>query len=261
MKVVILCGGKGTRMREETEYKPKPLVEVGGMPILWHIMKIYSHYGLNDFVLCLGYKGNMIKEYFLNFEWFANDFTLHMGNGKGKITTHAYPMEHWNITFADTGEDTDTGGRVKKIEKYIDKDTFFLTYGDGVADVNISNLLDFHRSKGKIATVTGTKPTSRFGVLNVDEFGIAKSFAEKPATDGLINGGFGVFNREIFNYLTEESNFERDALQKLAKKDEVAVYRHDGFWQCMDTYKEVEEFNKQWKLNNKPWVVWENHDV
>ncbi|NOR47284.1 MAG: hypothetical protein GQ533_04470 [Methanosarcinaceae archaeon] len=170
-------------------------------------------------------------------------------------------MEHWNITFADTGEDTDTGGRVKKIEKYIDEDTFFLTYGDGVADVNISNLLEFHRSKGKIATVTGTKPTSRFGVLEVDESGIANSFAEKPGTNGLINGGFGVFNREIFNYLTEESNFERDGLQKLAKKEEVAVYRHEGFWQCMDTYKEVEEFNKQWNLNNRPWVVWEDDEV
>jgi len=248
-------------MREETEYKPKPLVEVGGMPILWHIMKIYSHYGFNDFVLCLGYKGNMIKEYFMNFEWFANDFTLHMGKEKMKITTHAHSMEKWNITFADTGEDTDTGGRVKKIEKYIDGDKFFLTYGDGVADVNISSLLEFHQSKGKIATVTGAKPTSRFGVLNVDEFGIAKSFAEKPATDGLINGGFGVFNREIFNSLTEESNFEKDGLQKLAKKEEVAVYRHDGFWQCMDTYKEVEEFNRQWNLNNRPWVVWENDDV
>jgi len=260
-KVVILCGGKGTRMREETEFKPKPLVEIGGMPILWHIMKIYSNYGFNDFVLCLGYKGNMIKEYFMNFEWFANDFTLHMGKGKREITTHAHSMEKWNITFADTGEDTDTGGRVKKIEKYIDEDTFLLTYGDGVADVNISNLLEFHRSKGKIATVTGTKPTSRFGVLEVDDSGIANSFAEKPATNGLINGGFGVFNREIFNYLTEDSNFEKDCLQKLAKNKEVAVYWHDGFWQCMDTYKEVEEFNKQWNLNNRPWVVWDDDEV
>jgi glucose-1-phosphate cytidylyltransferase len=150
---------------------------------------------------------------------------------------------------------------VKKIEKYIDEDAFFLTYGDGVADVEISSLLNFHRSKGKIATVTGTKLTSRFGVLIVDEFGIARSFAEKPATDGLINGGFGVFNREIFNYLSEESNFEKDGLQKLAKREEVAVYRHDGFWQCMDTYKEVEDFNRQWKLNNRPWVVWDDDEV
>ena len=261
MKVVILCGGKGTRMREETEYKPKPLVEVGGMPILWHIMKIYSHYGFNDFVLCLGYKGNLIKEYFLNFEWFANDFTLHMGDGKGKVLTHTHTMENWNITFADTGEDTDTGGRVKNIQKYIDGDSFFLTYGDGVADIDISSLLEFHKSKGKVATVTGTKPTWRFGVLDVGNSGIAASFAEKPATNGLINGGFFVLDTRIFDYLNEDSNLEHDALQKLAIEDELAVYQHDGFWRCMDTYKEVEEFNRQWILNNRPWVIWNDDEV
>jgi glucose-1-phosphate cytidylyltransferase len=260
-KVVILCGGKGTRMREETEFKPKPLVEIGGMPILWHIMKIYSHYGFNDFVLCLGYKGNMIKEYFMNFEWFANDFTLHMGDGKGEMLTHTHTTENWNITFADTGEYTDTGGRVKKIQKYIDGDTFFLTYGDGVADIDLSGLLEFHRSKGRVATVTGTKPTWRFGVLEVDESGIATSFAEKPATNGLINGGFFVLNTTIFDYLNENSNLEHDTLKKLAKEDELAVYQHDGIWQCMDTYKEVEEFNRQWNLNNRPWVVWKNDKV
>ncbi|CAD6491947.1 MAG: Bifunctional protein GlmU [Candidatus Argoarchaeum ethanivorans] len=261
MKVAILCGGKGTRMREETEYKPKPLVEIGGMPILWHIMKTYSYYGFNDFVLCLGYKGNMIKDYFMNFEWFANDFTLHMGKGKGEVTTHAHAMENWNITFADTGEDTDTGGRVKKIEKYIDDDVFFLTYGDGLADVNISNLLSYHHSKNKIATVTGTRPQFRFGVLEVEESGIATSFAEKPSTDGLINGGFYVLNSEIFSYLLENSNFERDALPKVAKEKELAVYEHRGFWKAIDTYKEVEAVNEQWNLNNRPWVVWEDDEV
>ena len=256
MKTVILCGGKGTRMREETEYKPKPLVEIGGMPILWHIMKTYSYYGFNDFVLCLGYKGNMIKDYFLNFEWFANDFTLHLGQGNGKVTTHAHFMENWNITFADTGEDTDTGGRVKKIEKYIEDDVFFLTYGDGLADINFSNLLSYHRSKNKIGTVTGARPQLRFGVLEVAESGIAKSFAEKPLVNGLINGGFYVLNNEAFDYLTESSNLERDAMPKLAKEGELAVYEHRGFWQAMDTYKEVEEFNRQWKLNHRPWVIW-----
>ena len=257
MKIVILCGGKGTRMREETEFKPKPLVEIGSMPILWHIMKIYSYYGFNDFVLCLGYKGNMIKEYFLNFEYFANDFTLHMGSGMRNITNHAHSMENWNITFADTGAETDTGGRVKKIEKYIEDDSFFLTYGDGVADINISNLLEYHQSKGKIATVSGVKPTSRFGVLDIDNNGIASSFLEKPASHGMINGGFFALNYEVFDHLTEKSNFERDGIQKLAKNHELAVYNHSGFWQCMDTYKEVEEFNNQWNLGNRPWVVWE----
>ena len=256
MKVVILCGGKGTRMREETEYRPKPLVEIGGIPILWHIMKIYSHYGFNDFVLCLGYKGNMIKEYFLNFEWFANDFTLSMGNGKGKVTTHAHSLENWNITFADTGEETDTGGRVKKIEKYIEDDFFFLTYGDGLADINIVNLLSYHNSKNKIGTVTGARPQLRYGVLEVTESGLANSFAEKPMINGMINGGFYVLNKEIFEYLTNNSNLERDTMPKLAKDGQLAVFEHRGFWQAMDTYKEVEEFNRQWKLNERPWVAW-----
>ncbi len=256
MKVVILCGGKGTRMREETEYKPKPLVEIGGMPILWHIMKIYSYYGFNDFVLCLGYKGNMIKDYFLNFEYFTNDFTLHLGDGKRNVISHANSLENWNITFADTGEETDTGGRVKKIEKYIDEGSFFLTYGDGVANIDIISLLKYHKTKDKIATVTGTEPRLRFGVLEVDQSGIATSFAEKPTTKGLINGGFYVFNTEVFDYLNDNSNLEREALSKLAQERKLAVYRHEGFWQCMDTYKEVEEFNRQWKLNEKPWAVW-----
>jgi glucose-1-phosphate cytidylyltransferase len=256
MKVAILCGGKGTRMREETEYKPKPLVEIGGMPILWHIMKIYSYYGFNDFVLCLGYKGNMIKDFFLNFEWFANDFTLHMGSGKGEITTHAHSMENWNVTFADTGEDTDTGGRVKRIEKYISDDTFMLTYGDGLADIDISELLSFHSMKNKICTVTGARPKLRFGVLDINESGLANSFSEKPLVDGVINGGFYVFNKEVFDYLTIDSNLERDAMPKLAEDGQLAVFEHKGFWQAMDTYKEVEDFNKQWKLNIKPWVKW-----
>ena len=256
MKTVILCGGKGTRMREETEYKPKPLVEIGGMPILWHIMKIYSHFGFNDFLLCLGYKGNLIKEYFLNLEWFANDFTLHLGNGKGERVNHAHSMENWNITFANTGEETDTGGRVNKIEKYTDGDAFFLTYGDGLANISITDLLASHQSTGKIATVTGTKPSFRFGVLEMGDSGRVESFAEKPTTDGLINGGFFVLEHGIFDYLTDNCNFERDILPKLAKDGELAVYEHKGFWEALDTYKEVEQINKQWNMNKRPWIVW-----
>jgi glucose-1-phosphate cytidylyltransferase len=256
MKVVILCGGKGTRMREETEYKPKPLVEIGGLPILWHIMKIYSHYGFNDFVLCLGYKGNMIKEYFLNFEWFANDFTLHMGEGRGEITHHAHALENWNITFAYTGEETNTGGRLFKARKYIEEDTFLMTYGDGLSDVNVLELIKFHNKKGKIATLTGARPTTRFGVLQTNEEELVATFTEKPQSDGYINGGFYVLNKEIFNYLNDDSVFESDALPRLASDGELTVFKHKGFWQPMDTYKEVEEFNKQWNAGIRPWFIW-----
>ena len=256
MKTVILCGGKGTRMREETEFKPKPLVEIGGMPILWHIMKIYSHYGFNDFVLCLGYKGNMIKDYFLNFEWFTNDFTLKLGDGSRETTLHDQSPEIWNITFANTGEETDTGGRVKLIERYVGGDEFFLTYGDAVADVDIGDLLKYHRAKGKIATVTAVHPTSRFGVLEVGSDGVARSFLEKPMVSGVINGGFFALKPDVFDYLDVGSNLEKDALREISQKGELAVYNGCRFWKCMDTYKEAEEFNKQWNQGVRPWVVW-----
>jgi glucose-1-phosphate cytidylyltransferase len=255
MKVVILCGGKGTRMREETEFKPKPLVEIGGMPVLWHIMKIYSHYGFDEFVLCLGYKGKMIKEYFMHFEWLANDFTLELGKGKGRVTHHAHSLNDWSITFVDTGEETETGGRIKRIEKYIDGDEFLLTYGDGVADVNLRELYAFHQSHKKVVTVTGIHPPSRFGILDVKE-GVAQSFREKPFLEGLVNGGFMVCNRRIFDYLDENCVLEQGPLKALASENELAVYEHSGFWQCMDTFKEVETFNRQWAAGQKPWVVW-----
>lgn len=256
MKTVILCGGKGTRMREETEFKPKPLVEIGGMPILWHIMKIYSHYGYNDFVLCLGYKGNMIKDYFLNFEWFSNDFTLSLGDGCRKTDIHTKSPVNWNITFANTGEETDTGGRVKKIEKYIDGNEFFLTYGDAVADIDIRRLYNYHKVMGKMATVTAVHPSSRFGVLEIDDKGIARSFHEKPAVNGVINGGYFVLNREVFDHMDDNCNFEKDVLKEISQKGELAVYTDCKYWQCMDTYKEAEEFNKQWNNGHHPWVVW-----
>ncbi|HEY3272818.1 MAG TPA: glucose-1-phosphate cytidylyltransferase [Methanocella sp.] len=256
MKAVILCGGKGTRMREETEFKPKPLVEIGEMPILWHIMKIYSYYGFNDFVLCLGYKGNMIKDYFLNFEWFTNDFTLQLGDGNRKTRIHTNSLQNWNITFANTGEETDTGGRVKKIEKYIDDEDFFLTYGDAVANINIQDLLAYHKKMDKVATVTAVHPSSRFGVLEVDDNGIARSFLEKPLVSGVINGGFFALKNEVFDYLDEDSNFEKDGLMEISRKGELSVFGGCKYWQCMDTYKEAEEFNKQWKKGIHPWVVW-----
>jgi glucose-1-phosphate cytidylyltransferase len=256
MQVVILCGGKGTRMREETEFKPKPLVEVGGMPILWHIMKIYSQYGFKEFVLCLGYKGAMIKEYFMHFQWLANDFTLKLNRGERKVTHHVHELDDWTITFADTGLETETGGRIKKIEKYIKGDDFFLTYGDAVADINIHALKDHHRKMDRIATITGIHPPSRFGILEV-EGGVTKSFLEKPTLAGLINGGFFVLNRKIFDYLDENCVFEQEPLRSLASKDQLSVYEHRGFWQCMDTFKEVEAFNKQWEEGKRPWVVWE----
>jgi glucose-1-phosphate cytidylyltransferase len=243
-------------MREETEFKPKPLVEIGGMPVLWHIMKIYSHYGFKEFILCLGYKGKMIKEYFMHFEWLANDFTLELGKGKGNVTHHAHALDNWTITFADTGEDTETGGRIKRIEDYITGDDFFLTYGDGVADIDVKTLYDFHREKDKTLTIAGIHPPSRFGVLDVKD-GVAQSFREKPFLEGLINGGFMACKRKIFDYLDEDCVFEQRPMRTLASEGQLAVYEHRDFWQCMDTFKEVEAFNKQWREGKRPWVVWE----
>lgn len=257
MKVVILCGGMGTRMREETEFKPKPLVPIGRMPVLWHIMKIYSHYGFRDFILCLGYKGEMIKEYFLNFEEMTNDFTLNLRSKKEKVTHHNKErLEDWNITFVDTGFETNTGGRVKGIEHLVDGDEFFLTYGDGLSNVNISKLLDYHRSKKKVGTLTAINPTSPFGIIEVAN-GIAKSFKEKPRLEGLINGGFFVFNKKIFDYLEENSILEEEPLKRLTAEKGLAVYEHNDFWQCMDTFKDVERLNKMWREGDTPWKVWE----
>lgn len=257
MKVVILCGGIGTRMREETEFKPKPLVPIGRMPVLWHIMKIYSHYGFKDFVLCLGYKGEMIREFFLNFEEMTNDFTLNLRSKKEKVTHHdKHHLEDWNITFVDTGPETNTGGRVKRIEHLIDGDEFFLTYGDGLSNVNISELLKYHHSKKKTGTLTAINPTSPFGIIEVKN-GIAKSFKEKPRLEGLINGGFFVFNKKIFDYLEENSILEEEPLRRLTSEGKLAVYEHGDFWQCMDTFKDVERLNKMWREGETPWKVWE----
>ena len=258
MKVIILCGGRGTRLREETEYRPKPMVRVGGKPILWHIMKIYAYYGFKDFIICLGYKGNMIKEYFLNYEAMNNDFTIPLGN-YNNIRIHSSHQERdWRVTLADTGEEAQTGARVKRIEKYIDGDLFMLTYGDGVANINIKNLVEYHKSHGKTGTMTGVRPSSRFGELMINNNKVVK-FHEKPqVNEGLINGGFFVFNKKFFKYLKEDDNcyLEKEPLENLVADGELMVYPHDGFWQCVDTYRELELLNNLWKSRNSPWKVW-----
>lgn len=259
MKAVILCGGMGTRLKEETEYKPKPMVEIGGKPILWHIMKIYSHYGIKDFVLSLGYKGEMIKEYFYHYEILNNDFTIVLGN-KEHIEIHSNNAEKdWCITLADTGDKALKGARLKRVQQYVDDDTFMLTYGDGVADVDINALLAFHNKHGKLATVTGISPASRFGELKIKGNQV-ESFSEKPRDgDGLINGGFFVFNKGIFDYLSADENcdLEIGPLEKIAGEGQLMVYKHRGTWACMDTIRDMEYLNKLWVEGKAEWKVWE----
>ena len=258
-KVVILCGGLGTRLKEETEYKPKPMVKIGDKPILWHVMKIYAHYGFKDFILCLGYKGELIKEYFLNYDILNNDFTIKFGQEK-MITMHSTLEESdWSITLADTGNNALKGARLKRIEKYIPDDVFMVTYGDGVGNIDIRKLLDFHNRHGRIATVTGVRPPSLFGELVVKD-NRALLFSEKPQTSaGLISGGFFVFNRKLLDYLTDDDkcDFERGPLEEIASDGELMVYTHDGLWACMDTYRDVEYLNKLWQNNQAFWKVWD----
>lgn len=260
-KVVILCGGKGTRLAEETVIRPKPLVEIGGRPILWHIMQIYSHYGFKDFVLCLGYKGEILKQYFYNYHLLLNDFTINLGKNEN-ISFHMENKNNnetdWNVTLIDTGLNALKGARTKKIEKYIDSDYFLLTYGDSVADVNINEIIKFHLAHGKIATITGVRPPSRFGDLVIENKKVL-TFSEKPqASAGIINGGFFVFNKEIFDYLTtrDECDLERGALEKLAKDGELMVYEHKGSWECMDTTRDVNYLDNLWYENRAFWKVW-----
>lgn len=257
MQVVILAGGLGTRLREETEFRPKPLVDVGGYPILWHIMKIYAHYNFQDFIVCLGYRGNMIKEYFLNYEAMNNDFTICLGR-KNSITYQEERREqNFNVTLAETGAESMTGGRVKRIEKYIDRDNFMVTYGDGVADVNIAKLLAFHKSHGKLATVTTFRPISRFGILDVDSEGRVLEFAEKPQIDGWISVGYMIFNRRVFEYLDgDDCILEQEPMQRLAADGELMAYRHEGFFFAMDTFREYKYLNELWDRGEAPWKVW-----
>lgn len=257
MKAVILCGGRGTRLREETEFKPKPLVEIGNMPILWHIMKIYAHYRINDFVLCLGYKGSMIKKFFLELDTYNTDFAFNTKTKKLKFYNHK-DIEDWNITFAETGFETNTGARIKKIQKYIPEDNFLLTYGDGVADIDIKKLLEFHKNHDKIGTVTAVRPLARFGVLDIKENLITNFTKKNLVHDGRIDGGFFVFKSKIFDYLSEDKNcmLEAEPLQKLAKDKQFVAYQHDGFWQCMDTIQQTEQLNELWQKQNATWKIW-----
>lgn len=257
MKVVILCGGQGMRLREETEVKPKPMVSIGGMPILWHIMKTYAQYGFNDFVLCLGYKGEVIKEFFYNYEMLTNDFTIELGSKNIEIHPR-HSEKGWKVTLVDTGANAMTGARVKRIEKFVDDDFFMLTYGDGVIDLDIKALLEYHKSHGKVGTVTGVCPPSRYGELQIQDEHVL-SFDEKPEdTTSSISGGYFVLNKQIFNYLNAEDGcvFEREALHKLAGDGELKVFGHDGFWQCMDTYRDYVYLQELWNKGEAPWKKW-----
>jgi glucose-1-phosphate cytidylyltransferase len=259
MKVVLLCGGLGTRLREETEYRPKPMVNIGNRPILWHIMKIYACYGHDEFILTLGYKGDMIKDYFCHYELMNNDVTIELGKPESFCLHNCHDESGWKITLADTGSQTLKGGRLKRVEKYIPDGMFMMTYGDGVANIDINHLIEYHQSHGKIATVTGVNALARFGELQVRDDQVT-SFQEKPQTSdgGLISGGFFVFDRRIFDYLSpdEDCDLEYGALETLAAEGELMVYRHNGFWFCMDTLRDVEKLNHMWEQGAAPWKVW-----
>lgn len=258
INVVILCGGAGTRLREETEYRPKPMVNIGSRPILWHIMKYYSYFGYRSFILALGYKGEMIKNYFCHYELINNDVTIELGQPEKMCIHHSHDEAGWQITLANTGEKALKGARLKKVEQYITDETFMMTYGDGIADIDINKLLAFHKSHGKMVTVTGINPTARFGELKTDGDCVV-SFAEKPQNgEGLINGGFFVFNRSIFGYLSADDlcDLEMGPLEQIAKEGQLMVYKHRGFWACMDTLRDMEYLNKLWDDGQAKWKTW-----
>ena len=256
MKVVLLAGGYGTRISEETQIKPKPMVEIGGMPILWHIMKEYSHYGFNDFIICAGYKQHMIKEWFADYFLHTCDVTFDF-TADNKVIVHNKKTEPWKVTVVDTGLDTMTGGRIKAVQNYVGNETFFMTYGDGVCDVNIADLLRFHRENGKIATLTAVKLEQRFGVLDIKD-GFVRAFREKSSLDTEpMNAGYMVLEPQIFDYLDGKSCvFEREPLEMLAKQGQLVSYLHKGFWQCMDTKKEKEMLEQMWADGAAPWKSW-----
>ncbi len=256
MKVVILAGGVGTRLSEETSVIPKPMVEVGGKPILWHIMKIYSHFGFNDFIVCLGYKGYIIKEYFSHYFLHNSDVTIDMK--KNKVSVHSTTSEPWKITLVDTGLETITGGRIKRIKKYIGKESFLMTYGDGVGRIDIRELVRFHRKHKKMATVTAVQPLGRFGSLDIGRSSKVSSFLEKPQGDNnWINAGFFVLEAGIFDYIKGDStHWEKEPLENLAKSDQLVAYKHTGFWKPMDTLRDKLELERLWDANKAPWKMW-----
>jgi glucose-1-phosphate cytidylyltransferase len=258
MKVVIFAGGLGTRLAEETDLKPKPMVEIGGQPILWHIMKLYAAQGYNDFIICLGYKGYVIKEYFINYFYHNSDISIDLS--KNQIEVHDSKAESFKVTLVDTGLETKTAGRLKRVEKYIDGDEFMLTYGDGVSDINLAELLAFHRSHGKLATVTAVQPEGRFGGMEILDSGDVATFKEKPTGDGhWINGGFFLLNKAIFEHLPEEMDkimWEELPMDKLTEKNELVAYRHHGFWRCMDALRDKVILEELWASNNAVWKNW-----
>lgn len=259
MKVVILAGGFGTRISEESYLKPKPMIEVGDMPILWHIMKEYSQYGFNEFIICCGYKQHLIKQFFSEYFLHTSDVTFDLENNEMKV--HNTYSEKWKVTLVDTGLNTMTGGRIKRIKKYIGKNTFLLTYGDGVSDVNILKTIEFHKREGKFLTMTTVQPKGRFGVLDIEDNQV-QSFREKSEKDmGWINGGYMVVEPEVFDYIEGDNTiFEREPLERLAREGQIAAYRHNGFWQCMDTMRDKNQLEKMWNTNSAPWKIWEEND-
>lgn len=257
MKVVILAGGFGTRLSEETDIKPKPMVEIGGKPILWHIMKIYFSYGFNDFIICLGYKGYIIKEFFANYFLHTSDVTIDLKDNK--IEVHSVKAEPWKVTLVDTGLNTMTGGRIKRIKPFVENQTFMLTYGDGVGNIDIKKLLEFHKSHGKYATLTAVQPSGRFGALHLEGDKV-KEFEEKPKGDGAwVNGGFFVLEPQIFDYIEgDETIWEKEPLENLAKDGQLMAYKHTGFWKPMDTLRDKRELELLWQSGNPPWKIWED---
>jgi glucose-1-phosphate cytidylyltransferase len=255
MKAVILAGGLGTRIAEETHLKPKPMIEIGGKPMLWHIMKEYSSYGINDFVICCGYKGYMVKEYFANYFLHMSDVTFNMKQNKMEV--HHKFVEPWTVTLVDTGLNTMTGGRLKRIKEYVQNDTFCFTYGDGLSDINISKLIDFHKNRKNKATLTSVQPPGRFGILDITEDKIT-SFKEKPAGDGnWINGGYFVLEPSVFDYLKDDTTiWEKEPLEELAQENQLSAFKHTGFWKPMDTLREKNQLEELWNSNKAPWKTW-----
>ncbi|MBI3519381.1 MAG: glucose-1-phosphate cytidylyltransferase [Bacteroidetes bacterium] len=259
MKVVILAGGLGTRLAEETDVRPKPMVEIGGRPIIWHIMKIYSHYGYNDFIVCCGYKGYVIKEYFANYFLHQTDVTIDLANNKMEV--HKSGSENWKVTLVDTGVNTNTAGRIKRIQKYIGDEAFMLTYGDGVANVDISELINFHKSQGKLATLSSIQLPGRFGNIETNTEGVVTSFQEKPQGDGMwINGGFFVLENKIFDYLKGDMDsiqWEKVPLIQIANDGQLSAFKHNGFWKCMDAIRDKIELEELWGSSKAEWKIWE----
>ena len=256
MRAVILAGGLGTRLREETEFRPKPMIEVGGKPILWHIMKLFAHHAVEQFVIPIGYRGDVIRDYFLNYEARTNDFTVRLGRTHDIEYHNSHLESGWEVTVVDTGADTPKGGRVRRVRQFLDEERFMVTYGDGLADVDLGKLIAYHESHGRLATMTTVRPISRFGVVEIEPDGTVAQFREKPKTEDSVNAGFFVFEPGVFDYLADDTELEREPLEALARDRELMAYAHHGFFQPMDTYRELTLLNELWSTGRAPWKVW-----